>query len=107
MAHVDERCERLLSESEQAWLGVRSYLVKHRHELGVTAAAELSRSAEGLRLLWPPHACRGLPPVFRQSSRRRPVTVGHSRTDTERPLTAFVLVRGRSSRVAGVGFEPT
>jgi len=40
MAAVDERAGRELSDSEQRWLKVRSYLVKHRHELGEAAAAQ-------------------------------------------------------------------
>ena len=40
MAAVNERRERVLSESERAWLSVRSHLVEHRHELGHAAAAE-------------------------------------------------------------------
>ena len=44
--------------------------------------------------------------IFAGTTRRRPVSTGHSRTRTRQPLSAFPLMRGCLAGVAGPGFEP-
>jgi hypothetical protein len=81
MPAAEEHGRRVLTGSERRWLAVRSYLVDHRYELGLAAAAEypdLSKAAGGPLLVrpeWVP--TEPLPLETLELEFRPEVSIGH------------------------------